>query len=132
MAKAQTEEQGEPIEEILAEANAKALAKKDQSSPSPAPTESELAMLADLPPDLRDLCRRICDARWGEIAGMDDKRIAAAMMLRYAHEGLTSKSSRDWMAGCDKWLARQLGNPVTPIAAKVESHDRVDVTIRLV
>ena len=71
--------------------------------------------------ELIALVRRVCGARWGEIAGMSkDERMESAK-LKLWHEGLTSKEIVKYLPALREAMDRETGKPSQSIAMTVES-----------
>jgi hypothetical protein len=82
------------------------------------PTPSELALLDTLPPKLQSLCKRICMARWGEVALMSQTQIAEAIKLRLAHGGLTIEHIDKALPLMKEWCDRVEGKSVERIDSR--------------
>ena len=119
----QTEDQSEPLESLLAKANAEALEKKQ-----PAQTV-DLSRLDSMGLDeLKTLVRRVCGGKLA-IALMTKTEIAEAMMYRLACKALDPEG-RETLAAINQWLDREKGRAVTPIAAQIVVKDEKPVDKR--
>ena len=120
----QTEEQSEPLESLLAKANAEALEKKQP------PAESvDLSRLDSMGlEELKTLVRRVCGGKLA-IALMTKTEIAEAMMYRLACKALDPEG-RETLAAINQWLDREKGRAVTPIAAQIVVKDEKPVDKR--
>lgn len=111
MAKPQTELIGIPIENMLAQANARVLQEKEDVSIERLQRMSRNELMA--------LIQRISGARWGEVALMNRQERLEAGNLRLWHAGLTGTDVSKWLPALREVLDRELGKSVTPIAAQV-------------
>jgi len=92
-------------------------------SPDTSPTEREIALLATLPDgELKDICKRVLNARWGEVAMMTRQERLEAGNLRLWHKGLTGDDVNKWLPALREGFDREVGKSVTPIAQKIDTN----------
>lgn len=77
-----------------------------------------LQQLESLSEPLRSLCKRIVDARWGEVALMTQAQIAEAVKLRLAHGGLTIPQIDKALPLIKEWCDRVEGKSVERIDSR--------------
>lgn len=70
--------------------------------------------------ELVSLCRRICAARWGEVALMSVEERFEAAKLKLWHGGLTEKEIMKALPALREVMDREKGKPAQSIAMTVE------------
>lgn len=126
MATPQTHRPTIGIEKLLEKANAESFEEKHDVIDS-APLPSELSQLDTLAEPLRSLCKRIVDARWGEVASMTQVQIAEAVKLRLAHGGLTIPQIDKALPLIKEWCDRVEGKSVERVDTRsVVIHAQAD------
>lgn len=80
-----------------------------------APTVDEAPDIAELETmprsDLEALCRRVCGARWGKVAGLSEDEAYDAVSLKMLHGGLTEKEINKALPPLREWMDRKRGRP---------------------
>lgn len=74
---------------------------------------------------LHSLLQRVCAARWGEIALMDEDASYDAVCLKLLHGGLTQADVWKALPSLKEWMDRRKGKPAQSIALDV-SDTRMD------
>jgi hypothetical protein len=71
--------------------------------------------------ELVPLLKRICNARWGEVALMSKEERLEAGKLKLWHIGLTNEDANKAIAGLEKAFDREIGKAAQTVAMTVES-----------
>lgn len=88
----------------------------------PPPEHADLSRLDSMGlEELKTLVRRVCAARWGEIALMSEDEAYEAVCLKMLHGGLTQSDVWKALPPLREWADRRRGKAPQSIAMTVES-----------
>lgn len=132
MARFQTDEPLESLEELVAKANAQAKAEREAANtPSTFPcrhclsdrlTEAQLARMDAMShEELKTLVRASCALQgFIKLALLTEEEAYKAIMLESLHRALNEEETRDFVAGSTQWLERKRGKVAQTVDMTLE------------